>query len=126
AVPLIAAEETIGLLAVYPEAGRRLTENDVALLAALAGQLAVAVQNAQLHEQAKRLGEELESALASERQAARQLRALYEISRSFAQTLSLETTLEAVTSTIVELLGVDVAVVRMPDERRDHLVTQAI
>ena len=33
--------------------------------------------------------------LASEREAAKRLRALYEISRSFAQSLSLETTLEA-------------------------------
>ena len=126
AVPLIAAEETIGLLAVYPEAGRRLTENDVALLAPLAGQLAVAVQNAQLHEQAKELGEELEEALASERQAARQLGALYEISRSFAQSLSLDATLEAVTRTVVEVLDADAAVIRMPDARREQLLPRAI
>jgi serine phosphatase RsbU (regulator of sigma subunit) len=126
ALPLLAHDEVVGLLAVFPPRGFAPTESDATLLAALAGQLAVAVQNAQLHEQAKRLGEELESALASERQAARQLGALYEISRSFAQTLSLETTLEAVTRTVVELLDVDVAIVRMPDERRDHLVTQAI
>jgi serine phosphatase RsbU (regulator of sigma subunit) len=125
-VPLIAAEETIGLLAVYPQANRRLTENDVLLLAALAGQLAVALQNAQLHEQAKQLGEEREQALASERQAARQLGALYEISRSFAQSLSLEATLDAVTRTVVEVLDVDAAVIRMPDARRDQLVPRAM
>ena len=68
-----------------------------ALLAALAAQLAVAVQNARLHEQAKELGEALGSALASERQAARRLRALYEISNTFTSSLSLETTLQAVT-----------------------------
>src|SRR5919108_727709 len=72
------------------------------------------------------LGVELESALGAERQAARQLRALYEISRSFAQTLSLETTLEAVARTVVELLEVDAAVIRMPDERRELLVSRAI
>jgi serine phosphatase RsbU (regulator of sigma subunit) len=126
ALPLRVHDAVIGLLAVYPPRDRPPSAHETAFLSALASQLAVAVQNAQLHEQAKRLGEELESALASERQAARQLRALYEISRSFAQTLSLETTLEAVTRTIVELLDVDVAVVRMPDERRDHLVAQAI
>jgi len=125
-LPLRVHDAVIGLLAVYPPRDRPPSAHETAFLSALSSQLAVAVQNAQLHEQAKRLGEELESALASERQAARQLRALYEISRSFAQTLSLETTLEAVTRTIVELLGVDVAVIRMPDERRDHLVTQAI
>ena len=60
------------------------------MLAALAEQLAVAVQNAQLHERATELSRQREAALASERDAARRLRALYEISRSFAQELSLE------------------------------------
>ena len=116
----------IGLLAVYPPRGHPPSPHEAAFLSALASQLAVAVQNAQLHERAKRLGSELESALAAERQAARQLRALYEISRSFAQTLSLETTLEAVARTVVELLQVDAAVIRMPDERGEMLVARAV
>ncbi|MFN2627690.1 MAG: SpoIIE family protein phosphatase [Gaiellaceae bacterium] len=126
AVPLVAQEQTIGLLAVYPRRGRRISEHDRSLLAALAGQLAVAVQNAQLHEQATKLGQHLESALASERQAAKRLGALYEISRSFAQSLSLDATLEAVTTTVVEVLDVDAAVIRMPDERREQLVVRAL
>src|SRR5262249_28461259 len=36
--------------------------------------------------------------------------------------LSLETTLETVTSTIVDVLGVDAAVIRVPDERGDAFV----
>src|SRR4051812_34588291 len=126
AVPLLARDEVIGLLGVFPPAGRMLTENESALLAALAVQLAVAVQNAQLHERAKQLGEERERALEAERAASKQVRALYEISRSFAQSLSLEATLEAVAGTIVEILGVDVALIRMPDERREYLVPRAM
>ena len=126
AVPLIAAEETIGLLAVYPAPGRTLTENDAALLLPLAGQLAVAVQNAQLHERAAQLAEERREALTAEQDASRQLRALYEISRSFAQSLSLEATLEALATTIVDVLDVDAAVIRMPDERREQLVPRAL
>src|SRR6266540_861382 len=49
-------EELIGLLAVYPDRGRPLTENEESLMLALAAQLAVAVQNARLHERAERLG----------------------------------------------------------------------
>ena len=90
--------------------------------AALAGQLAVAVQNAQLHEQTAELSAQRESALASEREASKRLRALYEISRSFAQSLSLETTLEALAATAVDVLDVDAAVLRMPDARREFLV----
>jgi serine phosphatase RsbU (regulator of sigma subunit) len=126
AVPLLVRDEVIGLLAVFPAAGRVLTENESALLSALAAQLAVAVQNAQLHERAKRLGEERERALDAEKAASRQVRALYEISRSFAQSLSLEATLEAVASTVVDVLDVDVAVLRMPDERRELLMPRAL
>jgi serine phosphatase RsbU (regulator of sigma subunit) len=122
----VARGDVVGLLAAYPSGRPAAGEHETALLAALAGQLAVAVQNAQLHEQATRLGEEREAALAAERAAARRLRALYEVSRSFAQSLRLEDTLEALARTIVEVLDVDAAVVRMPDERREQLQPRAI
>jgi serine phosphatase RsbU (regulator of sigma subunit) len=125
ALPLLVRDEAIGLLAVFPERGRTLTENESALLRALAAQLAVAVQNAQLHEQAKQLGEEREDALESERTAARELRALYEISRSFAQSLSLDATLDAVTKTFAEVLDLDLAMIGLPDERREWLAPRA-
>jgi serine phosphatase RsbU (regulator of sigma subunit) len=126
AVPLLAQDDVIGLLAVFPQRGKSLSENESALLTALGAQLAVAVQNAQLHERATRLSAERERALDAERAASREVRALYEISRSFAQSLSLEATLEAVTSTIVEALDVDAALIRMPDERRDWVLPRVL
>jgi serine phosphatase RsbU (regulator of sigma subunit) len=126
AVPLLVRDEVIGLLCVFPPRSRVPTENEAALLAALAAQLAVAVQNAQLHEQAKRLGEERERALEAEKAASKQVRALYEISRSFAQSLSLEATLQAVASTVVDVLDVDVALIGLPDGRREWLVPRAM
>ncbi|HXH87739.1 MAG TPA: SpoIIE family protein phosphatase [Gaiellaceae bacterium] len=126
AIPLRVQDEPIGLLAIYPRRPRSLTANESALLVALAGQLAVAVQNARLHEREKRLGNELEASLGSERENARRLRALYEISRSFAQSLSLETTLEVLAESIVTLLEVDAAVIRMPDERATDFVARAV
>ncbi len=125
AVPLLVGDDAIGLLAVYADR-RQIGPQETALLAALAGQLAVAVQNAQLHERATRLGAEREEALRAERAAARRLGALYEVSRSFASTLSLGDTLEALCRTVVDLLDVDAAVIRMPDERREQLVPHAI
>jgi serine phosphatase RsbU (regulator of sigma subunit) len=126
AVPLVAHGEVIGLLAVYPPRGHALSADQTALLGALAGQIAVAVQNALLHEETAQLGSEREQALAAERVAARRLSALYEISRSFAQSLSLERTLDAVARTLVELLDVDAAVIRLPDERGESFVAQAV
>ncbi|MDX6476894.1 MAG: hypothetical protein QOH95_2405 [Gaiellaceae bacterium] len=125
AVPLHVRDESIGLLVAYP-GSRAIGESDTSLLTALAAQLAVAVQNARLHERTKELGERLGDVLESERQTSRQVNALYEISRTFAQSLSLEMTLETVTSTIVDVLGVDAAVIRLPDERGDQFVPHAV
>ena len=125
-VPLRAAGELIGLLVAYLPATRRLAEGESMLLAALAGQLAVAVQNAGLHEDTARLARERQEALDAELLAAKRLEAFYEISRSFSESLSLEETVGAIARTAVELLGVDAAVLRMPDARGDSLVARAV
>jgi serine phosphatase RsbU (regulator of sigma subunit) len=125
-VQLRAGNELIGLLVAYLPGGRRLHANESALLAALAGQLAVAVQNAGLHEQAIQLARAREDALQSERRAARRLEAFFEISRSFSESLELEQTLAAVTKTAVELFGVDAAVLRLPEGRGENLVVRSL
>jgi serine phosphatase RsbU (regulator of sigma subunit) len=125
-VPLRAGNELIGLLVAYLPRGRRLQANEEALLAALAGQLAVAVQNAGLHEEMMRLARDREEALQSERRAARRLEAFFEISRSFSESLQLEETVAAVTRTAVVLLDADAAVLRMPEGRGDDLVVRSL
>jgi serine phosphatase RsbU (regulator of sigma subunit) len=126
ALPLLVHEEVIGLLAAYPARGRELDANEQALLTAFAGQLAVAVQNARLHEQATRLGAELEQALSAELDASRQLRVRYEVSHSFAESMSLTDTIAAIARTVVEQLEVDAAVIHLPDPRREQLVPEAL
>jgi len=125
AAPLRAGGETIGLL-VACLGEREPPASDRSLLAALAAELAVAVQNARLHEEATRLGDALASALASERRAARRLRGLYEIANAFTRSLSLERTLEAIAETTVAVLGVDAAVVSVPAERGEALVPGSV
>jgi serine phosphatase RsbU (regulator of sigma subunit) len=122
-IPLIVHDEVIGALGVYKTRTRPYREG---LLVALSSQLAVAVQNARLHEHAKELGERLERTLEAERRAARQLRGLYEISQSFAESLSLQGTLDAVVKSMVELFEVDAAVIRMPDDRGEALEVRAV
>ena len=119
-------DELIGLLVAYLPATRRLAESESTLLSALAGQLAVAVQNAGLHEDTARLARERQEALDAELVVAKRLEAFYEISRSFSESLSLDETVDAIARTAVELLEVDAAVLRMPDERGDSLVARAI
>jgi len=125
-VPLVVREEVIGALAVYKTRSRPYRSGEEGLLLALSSQLAVAVQNARLHERTKELGSVLERALDAERKSARQIRGLWEISHSFARSLSLEATLDAVTKTMVELFGIDAAAIRVPDERGLELTTRAI
>jgi serine phosphatase RsbU (regulator of sigma subunit) len=125
-VPLAVRDEVIGALGVFEHRPRPYREGEEALLIALSTQLAVAVENARLHERAKELGDVLEHTLDSERQAAHQLRALYDISRSFTESLSLDATLEAIASTMVEVFNLDAAAIRMPDERGQQLETRAI
>jgi serine phosphatase RsbU (regulator of sigma subunit) len=125
-VPLIVHDEVIGALAVYKTRPRPYREGEESLLLALSSQLAVAVENARLHERAKELGEVLETTLDSERRAARQLRGLYEISASFSESLSLDATLEAVAKTMVQLFGLDAAVIRMPSARGEELEVKAV
>jgi serine phosphatase RsbU (regulator of sigma subunit) len=126
ALPLGIGDEVIGLLAVYPERGRRLTGNEGALLRALAAQLAVAVQNARLHEDAMRSRDERQLALQAEQQASRRLRALYEVSRTFAESLRLDETLDALARSVVGLLDVDAAVIHAPSDRPELLEPAAL
>jgi GAF domain-containing protein len=126
ALPLVVQGEAIGLLAAYPETPPDVTAYDEALLVALAAQLAAVVQNARLHDEAERRAAERQVALDAEREALRRVRALYDVSESFAQSLSLDATLDALARSAVELLGVDAAVIRMPDVRGDQLVSHAM
>jgi serine phosphatase RsbU (regulator of sigma subunit) len=126
ALGLVVQDDPIGVLAVYPRAPRQLTENERALLPALAAQLAVAVQNARLHEEVSQRDRERQQALEAERAKSRQLDAQYRISRSFAHTLSLEETLDTLAEAMVTLLGVDACVIRTPDERGTELEARAI
>jgi serine phosphatase RsbU (regulator of sigma subunit) len=125
-IPLVVHDEVIGALGIFKTRSRPYREGEEGLLLALSSQLAVAVQNARLHERTKELGERLERTLASERRAARQLRGLYEISHSFSESLSLQATLDAVAKTMVELFDVDAAAIRMPDERGEILEARAV
>jgi serine phosphatase RsbU (regulator of sigma subunit) len=125
-IPLLVHDEAIGALGVFKVRPRPFEEGEESLLLALSGQLAVAVQNARLHERTKELSAILEQTLESERRAARQLRGLYAISQSFAESLSLDVLLEAVARAMVELLDADVAVIRMPDPRTGALTARAV
>jgi hypothetical protein len=69
-VPLVVGEDTIGVLLAADRRVRAYSDGDVELLAALAGQAAVAIRNASLFEQRRIAVEELEQANRSLERAA--------------------------------------------------------
>jgi GAF domain-containing protein len=126
ALPLMVAGHVTGLLAAFPPRGRVPTESEATLLVSLASQLAVAVQNARLHEDVKASAAKEREARAAEQEVARRLEALYAISSSFAESMSLEETLDRMALTVVGALDVDAAVIQLPDERSAELQTRAL
>lgn len=61
-LPLHAKGETLGVLALYTKVEHAYTDEEVELFSTLAGQAAMAIYNARLHEQVKRQAAELEEA----------------------------------------------------------------
>jgi signal transduction histidine kinase len=73
AVPLTSRVATRGVLFVADDPGRRFTDPDLALANALAGELAVGVENAELYADSARLYEDLRRSYAELARAQRQL-----------------------------------------------------
>lgn len=65
AVPLIASGHTVGVLDVQSQRVGGLSKDDLTTLLAISGQLAVAVENARLYEEARRRAEEVSALLAT-------------------------------------------------------------
>jgi signal transduction histidine kinase len=61
-VPLVAKEKPIGVLALYTKQEHSFSDEEIEFLTTLASQAAVAIHNAQLHEQTKKQAIELEKA----------------------------------------------------------------
>ena len=125
-IPLVVHEDVIGALAVFRRRPRPYREGEEGLLIALSSQLAIAVQNARLHEETKKLGAELRRRLDAQRRIARELHGYSAIFQSFAESLSLEATLDAVAQTVVELFDLDGAAIRLRDQRGETLELRSL
>ncbi len=74
-VPLIRANEVIGMLSLARETVEPYTEDEITLASALAGQAAIAIENARLYERVTRFNRELEQRVEAR---TRELQAAYE------------------------------------------------
>jgi two-component system OmpR family sensor kinase len=59
-IPLIANDETLGVISFFPKQGTLFTSQEIEFLSALASQASVAIRNSQIHGEMKRLADDLE------------------------------------------------------------------
>lgn len=94
ALPLIAGDDLIGALTVQSEQEAAFTESDMSALQTMADQLAVAIQNARLHQQNKELLRQAE-------RRAKLLKAANTVGKEVTSILSLDDLLPKMVNTIV-------------------------
>ena len=108
AVPLLANDQSIGILMVSDEThGRRFTEDEVSLLTAFADQASLALEKARL----------LNAAETRERQATQ----LYEVTTQLASNIGMDSVLDLIPVRAVELLGSAWAAIIRFDETTGYL-----
>jgi two-component sensor histidine kinase/putative methionine-R-sulfoxide reductase with GAF domain len=101
AVPILVKERLEGALNVRTEAPREFSAAEIDLLMAIAGQVAQAIENAKLYDNAQRRVAELE--------------ALAAISEAVSESLYLEESLEAIVKTTIEAVGATGAALVLED-----------
>jgi PAS domain S-box-containing protein len=107
-VPLILGEQVLGVMAIQSYSRARLyNEHDQNLLTAIAGQAAIALQNARLFNETQQRSTELAT--------------LNQIISSVAQTLDLRTLLDTVLKQTLEAFGFDGGLITMFNETRGKL-----
>ncbi len=113
-IPMLRADELLGVIIIYRYEVRPFTESQVALIETFADQAAIAIENA-------RLLTELQSRTADLTRSVQELRALGEVSQTLGSTLDLETVLRTIVARASQLAGTDSCTVYEYDERAETL-----
>ncbi len=106
-VPLNTRDKTIGVLMAINKFGGDFTERDEALLEAMAGGIALAIENATVYEKLNKSRDELEM--------------IYRSSMALATTMDLDQLLEVVIGELRRAMDCEAAGVMLYDERRQDL-----
>jgi serine phosphatase RsbU (regulator of sigma subunit) len=130
-VPLTGREQTLGLVMVTfaselpEEFVDEATAGRAGMLSSFGRQIGAALLNARAFERERVMRDRTQRLLESERESARQVRALHEVSRAFANSLSFEETLDAVSEAMAERLDVDAVWIRTLDDRGESMLLRA-
>lgn len=130
-LPLSGREQTLGIVllvfsgALPEEFREEATTGRGGTLGAFGRQLGAALLNARTFKEERNLRGRTQSLLEIERENARQVRALHEVSRAFANSLSFDETLSAAAEAMADRLDVDAVWIRTLDDRGDHMLMRA-
>lgn len=113
--PLISHGLKLGIVGVASEEEDRFTEEDLELLAQVADQVAIAVDNAHNFERAREAERELERKLDH-------LRLMLRITNTVVSRLNLQELLDVISATICEEMGCDTAGVGLYDQKSEQLI----
>src|SRR5262249_57392540 len=100
AIPMIRADEVLGVIIIFRHEVRPFTDSQVALMETFADQAAIAIENA-------RLLTELQTRTAQLTRSVEELQALGDISQALSSTLDLDTVLIKIVSRANQLAGTD-------------------
>jgi PAS domain S-box-containing protein len=115
-VPLLAKDEVVGILGFYTKDAHDFTRQEVDLLLTLAGQAAIAIQNAQLYEEIDRAKKELETTNRSLESSLKQLDSLYTALSPIATGVSTQDLTNGIIDRLIEATAADAALIRLRDK----------
>jgi len=118
AVPMLRADELLGVIFIHRPDVRPFTDGQVALMQTFADQAAIAVENT-------RLLTELQARTAELTRSVQELRTLGEVGQALSSTLDLQTVLNTIVTRASELAGTDTCTVYEWDAQADALVFRA-
>jgi GAF domain-containing protein/CheY-like chemotaxis protein len=100
AIPMLRADELLGVITIYRYEVRPFTDSQIILLETFADQAAIAIENA-------RLLTELQARTAELTRSVRELRALSEVGQALSSSLDLDTVLNTIVARANQLAGTD-------------------
>src|SRR5688572_5481725 len=120
-VPLIAKGEVVGILGFYTKSAHDFTQHEVDLLVTLAGQAAIAIDNAQLYEEIDRSKRQLETSNRSLADSLKQLESLYTALSPIETTLSMQSLMSGIIDRLISATGANAALIRLYDSNARKL-----
>ena len=126
AVPLLIAEKVIGVLDFASEKLNRFDESDVDVALALSSQIAVAIENARLFEQAKRELSQRKKAEAEARRRATYAALINEVSKRLSSNLDLDNLLTEIVDSVRDAFDYYGVMLLLWDTDKQKYVLQSI